>query len=621
MSPPSPLQVRAEGVDRIAVVSDEPEKHAGTAFPAHVTFHHRDDLQAVQTEFMEVPGISALIYDQTCAAEKRRRRKRGTFPDPARRVLINELICEGCGDCGVQSNCVAIAPAETPFGRKRKIDQSVCNKDYSCLNGFCPSFVTIEGGELIKGVPQTMLPGDTTTFPVLPDPELPSLTKPWAVMVTGIGGTGVVTVGQLLGMAARLEGKGTGIIDMAGLAQKNGAVVTHLQISEKPEDIASIRIVAGGADLILGCDIVTSASERILSRASRDCTHAIINSYEQMPAQFAHDADFELPSSQMCLQIEARVRPQAAQFINATRIATALLGDSIAANLFTLGFAYQRGMIPLSAQAIIKAIELNRVAVAMNTKAFEWGRRAAHDLPAVEAIINRASPPKSDDKETFEEIVARRATFLTGYQNAKYANDYREFVGTVQQRESTITPSSTLLSQTVARYLFKLMAYKDEYEVARLHTGSAFSDQIGKTFAGDFTIKYHLAPPLLAKRDQTTGHLRKREFGSWIKTAFALLSGLRGLRGTPLDIFGYTAERKRERALIGEYHEMVSGMLDKLTAKNKPLAIDIAATPEHIRGFGHVKDRHLAEVEARQAELLQAWQAGKTRAPIAMAAE
>jgi indolepyruvate ferredoxin oxidoreductase len=614
-------QVRAEGVQRIAVVSDEPEKFAGTAFPAHTTFHHRDDLQALQCELMDVEGISALIYDQTCAAEKRRRRKRGTYPDPNKRVLINELVCEGCGDCGVQSNCVAIAPVDTPFGRKRKIDQSVCNKDYSCLKGFCPSFVTVEGGELVRGVPAARLAGDTTPFPVVPEPELPALDKPWAVMVTGIGGTGVVTVGQLIGMAARLEGKGAGIIDMAGLSQKNGAVVSHLQVAARPDDIASIRISAGGADLILGCDLVTSASERILSRASRERTHAIINAHEQMPAQFTRDADFDLPSSEMHLQIEARVRPNGAEFVNATRIATTLLGDSIAANLFTLGYAYQKGLIPVSAEAIIRAIELNRVAVQMNVKAFEWGRRAAHDPEALAAIIARAHPQRAEAAETLEEMITRRADFLTGYQNADYASTYRHFVEHVRAREAEVKPSSTRLTKTVARYLFKLMAYKDEYEVARLHTGKAFTDHIARTFSGDYTVKYHLAPPLFARRDPETGHLRKREFGPWITTVFSVLARLKGLRGTAFDIFGYSAERRTERALISEYRAMIEDVMDGLTARNLPLAVDIAATPEHLRGFGHVKEANLASVKARQAELLTAWHAGKTRAPIAMAAE
>ncbi len=614
-------QIRAEGIERIAIVSDEPEKYAGVAFPANVSFHHRDDLQAVQTEFMAVRGVSAIIYDQTCAAEKRRRRKRGTFPDPKRRVLINDLVCEGCGDCGLQSNCVAVAPLETPFGRKRTIDQSVCNKDYSCLKGFCPSFVTIEGGELVRGTSRTEQSGGTDLFPILPEPQLPAFDRPWTAMITGIGGTGVVTVGQLLGMAARLENKGTGIIDMAGLSQKNGAVVTHLKIAATPADIASIRITAGGADLILGCDIVTTAAERILSRAARSRTHAVVNTHEQMPAQFTHDADFTLPSERMTLQIETRVKEGAADFIDATRIATALMGDSIAANLFTLGYAYQKGRIPVSAEAIVRAIALNGVAVAMNTRAFEWGRRAAHDLPAVEAVISRNAPAQDETAETLEQMIARRVAFLTDYQNAAYGETYRAFVERVRQGEAATSPKSTRLAEAVARYLFKLMAYKDEYEVARLHTSRHFADRIAHSFTGDFTVRYHLAPPFIARRDPATGHLRKHEFGPWIGTAFAMLAKLKRLRGTALDPFGYTAERRCERALIAEYRTMLEEVMSGLTAKNLTLAVDIAATPELIRGFGHVKQTHLEQAKARQHDLMAAWRSGKTRAPIALAAE
>ncbi|MDH3739985.1 MAG: indolepyruvate ferredoxin oxidoreductase family protein, partial [Hyphomicrobiales bacterium] len=613
-------QVRAEGVERLDIVSDEPEKFAGIAFPPHTGFHHRKNLQTLQEELMEVPGISVLIYDQTCAAEKRRRRKRGTFPNPNRRVLINELVCEGCGDCGVQSNCVAIAPVDTTFGRKRKIDQSVCNKDYSCLDGFCPSFVTVEGGELVRGVETAKLPGDSKVFPVLPEPKLPNLDQPWSVMVTGIGGTGVVTVGQLLGMAAHLEGKGAGIIDMAGLSQKNGAVVTHLKLAAKPADIASIRIEAGGANLILGCDLVTSASERILSRASRGHTYAVINAHEQMPAQFTRDADFELPSDKMALQIEARTRPDGAEFINATRIATALLGDSIAANLFTLGYAYQNGLIPLSAAAIDKAIALNGVAVKMNQQAFLWGRRAAHDLAAVEAVIGRGSSDQPR-KQTLDEITEERVTFLTDYQNADYANQYREFVEEVRVTEADVAPDSTRLSEAVARYLFKLMAYKDEYEVARLYTGKPFADQLAKTFKGDYTLKFHLAPPLIARRDRATGKPAKQAFGPAMISAFKILVRLKGLRGTAFDVFGYTAERKRERALISEYRHTISEILHNLGTKNLSLAVDIASIPEHIRGYGHIKDRHLAEAKTRESELLEAYRGGKTRAPVRLAAE
>jgi indolepyruvate ferredoxin oxidoreductase len=613
-------QVRAEGVERIAVVSDEPDKYPSDAgFPAHVSFHHREDLQAVQTEMMGVPGVSVIIYDQTCAAEKRRRRKRGTFPDPARRVFINELVCEGCGDCGVQSNCVAIAPLDTPFGRKRQIDQSVCNKDYSCLKGFCPSFVTVEGAEVKRGVETPALPGAGTVFPALPEPEMPALERPWAMLITGIGGTGVVTVGQILGMAAHIEGKGAGIIDMAGLSQKNGAVVTHLKIAARPEDIASIRVAAGGADVMLGCDIVTSASEHNLEAASRERTHAVINDHEAMPAAFTQDPDFRLPTEEMRLKISARTRPDAAEFINASKLATALMGDSIAANLFTTGYAWQRGLIPLSAEAICRAIELNGVAVKMNTDAFLWGRRAAHDRAAVEAVLGmKAQAPAP---ETLDELVTRRIEFLTDYQNKAYAEDYRQVVDKVRAAEAAKVKGSTALTEAVARYLFKLMAYKDEYEVARLFTDGRFNAALGKTFKGEAKLTFHLAPPIMARIDPVTGVPRKRAFGPWIIPVFKLLASLKRLRGTPFDVFGRTAERRRERQLIADYRQTVDDLVARLTRDNHALAVEIASLPEHIRGFGHVKQRHLEEVSAREAELRDAWRSGAAKAPQSMAAE
>ncbi|MGI9514566.1 MAG: indolepyruvate ferredoxin oxidoreductase family protein [Anderseniella sp.] len=614
-------QVRAEGVDRIAIVTDEPWKYPSNAgFPDRVSVHHRSELQTVQKEMMEVPGISSIIYDQTCAAEKRRRRKRGTFPDPDRRVFINELVCEGCGDCGVQSNCVAIAPKETEFGRKRQIDQSACNKDFSCLKGFCPSFVTIEGGELVKGVTNPVNT-EGTPFPVLPAPEQLTLDEPWAMMITGIGGTGVVTIGHLIGMAANLDGKGVAMIDMAGLSQKNGAVVTHLKLARTQDEIASIRIAAGGADVLLGCDIVTSASERILSGASRARTHAIVNSYEVMPAQFTRDADFNLPGSQMQVQIEARTKQGASEFIDATRIATALLGDSIASNLFTLGYAWQKGLVPVSEAAINRAIELNGVAIKMNQQAFLWGRRAAHDLPAVEAVLSAGTRQAEEQPRTLDEEIKRREEFLTAYQNAAYAGTYRRLVDDVRSRETKVVKGSEKLTAAVARYLFKLMAYKDEYEVARLYTDGSFAKSVAARFKGDYEIRHHLAPPLLAKRDAETGHLLKQEYGPWMMQAFAVLAKLKRLRGTALDPFGRTAERRMERQLITDYRDTLSVVLSGLKPANLGLAVEIASVPEDIRGYGHVKERHVAEAKANEATLLDAYKAGKSRAPVFMAAE
>ena len=621
-------QVSAEGARRVVVVTDEPDKYPASAgFPPLTAIHHRRELGKVQRELMDEDGLTVLIYDQTCAAEKRRRRKRGTFPDPAKRIMINELVCEGCGDCGVKSNCVAIAPVETEFGRKRKIDQSSCNKDYSCVNGFCPSFVSVEGGELIKGQ-ERKTTIDVPVFEALPEPKLPDLETPWSILVTGIGGTGVVTVGQIIAMAANLEGKGAGIIDMAGLSQKNGAVVSHLKIAERQEDISTIRVSAGGADLLLGCDLVTSAAEHNLAAAGEGKTYAVVNDYETMPAMFTNDAEYKLPGDELRLAIQARMGQGRTALINATKIATALMGDSIASNLFTLGYAWQKGFVPVSSEAIERAITLNNVAVEMNLKAFEWGRRSAHDLAAVVKIIERADEASETAisethnlSQTLEEMVARRVEFLTAYQDAAYAERYRKLVGNVRSVEESISPRSNILATAVARYYFKLLAYKDEYEVARLYTDGGFADQVKAQFKGDYTVKVHLAPPLLSRRDPETGHFIKREFGPWIMTAFGWLAKLKRLRGTPLDIFGYTDERKQERRLIKDYEATVARVLGKLSVANLDLAAEIAAMPEHIRGYGHIKERHITDAKAREAELLAAYEAGRTSAPAAMAAE
>ena len=601
-------QMRAIGVERIAIVSDEPNKYPSRAeFPAHASFHHRSELQAVQTEMMDVKGTSVLIYDQTCAAEKRRRRKKGEFPDLPKRVFINELVCEGCGDCGVQSNCVAIQPVETEFGRKRKIDQSSCNKDYSCIKGFCPSIVTVEGGELVKGSGPAAIDLDRVPFPVLPEPALPALDKPWSILVTGIGGTGVVTIGHILGQAAFMEGKGAALIDMVGIAQKNGAVVTHLKIAARPEDIAAVRVARGHADLILGCDLITSASERILSAASRAKTVAIVNSHETMPAHFAHDANFDIQGGALTLKIAAAVKQGGLHAIDATGIATKLLGDSIAANLFTLGFAWQKGLVPISKEAIEAAVKLNGVGVKMNLAAFLWGRRAAMDENAVRAVIGAKAEIK---RETLDDIIARRMAFLTEYQNADYARSYRSFVDMARAK-------SEPLAEAVARNLFKLMAYKDEYEVARLYADGAFAANIARQFKGDFKLKYHLAPPILGRRDGVTGKPLKTEFGPWMMTGFKLLAKLKGLRGTAFDVFGRTAERRMERQLIIEYRATIESLLPKIAPANIATALEIAALPDMIRGFGHVKEANLVKAKAREAELLDMFEGGNPVVKVA----
>jgi indolepyruvate ferredoxin oxidoreductase len=604
-------QVAAEGAKRVVVVTDEPDKYAsGTEWPKGLTIHHRDDLIAVQKELAEVPGVTVLIYDQTCAAEKRRRRKRHTFPDPDKRVVINELVCEGCGDCGVQSNCVSVQPLETEWGRKRLIDQSSCNKDFSCVKGFCPSFVTVHGAKLKKGVGVAA----DHDLPALPEPKLPAIDQTYNIIVTGVGGTGVVTIGGILGMAAHLEGRGVGVLDMAGLAQKGGAVFSYMRIAENPDAIHAIRVAAGRADLILGGDIVVAGTRKILASVKHGATEMVVNTAEFMPGEFTRNADFSLPSERLKRTIVADAGAGKTHFINASGIAAALFGQSIGANMFMVGYAYQLGAIPLSAAAIEQAIALNGEAVAMNRAAFHWGRRAVVDRAAVENLAKPATAIASDARrlsESFEETVERRVKFLTAYQNAAYAARYLALVGKVKAAEAARTPGHCELTETVARYLFKLMAYKDEYEVARLYTDGAFLKQVETEFDGDnLRFEFHLAPPLLARRDKTTGLPRKMSFGPWILPAFRLLAKLKGLRGTPFDPFGRSLERRTERKLIGDYEAMLDEVLAGLTPDNHPIAVGLAVIPEKIRGFGHVKQQHLTAAKADEAALLEQFRSG-----------
>jgi indolepyruvate ferredoxin oxidoreductase len=614
-------QVRSEGVQTIIVMSDDIEKWSDRSrFPSGIEFIDRAEIDAVQKRLREVPGVSVLVYDQTCATEKRRRRKRGKIEDPKKRVFINSLVCEGCGDCGEKSFCVAVLPKETEFGRKREIDQSNCNKDYSCVNGFCPSFVTIHGGGLKK-----RKGGGQVDFSTLPQPDVATdLSQPWNILVTGIGGTGVVTIGALIGMAAHLEGKGATVLDQTGLAQKGGAVTCHLRIAKTPGDIHAVRIAAGEADLVLGCDMVVVNDYWALSKIRAERSRVVLNSYEAMPGTFTTKPDMNFPAQQILAAVRTALDGQEPDVVEATGLATALLGDSIASNLFMLGYAWQKGWVPLTHDALMRAIELNAAAVEMNKTAFNWGRLAAHDIAAVRAAAKlppsalRAPSPASGGREesivlddsvlstTLDQRIARRVAFLTDYQNVAYAQKYKSLVDKVSAGEQARTPGTTALTEAVARYAFKLMAYKDEYEVARLYTAGDFEKRVRDTFDGDFKIHFHLAPPLLARRD-SEGHLRKGEYGSWVFGAFKLVAKLKGLRGTALDIFGYTAERKAERALIGEYFATVDELLAKLDRDNHALAVEIATIPEHIRGYGHIKEANLAKARARQEQLIAAW--------------
>jgi indolepyruvate ferredoxin oxidoreductase len=604
-------QVAAEGAKRVVVVTDEPWKYAkGTDWPRGLTVHHRDELDAIQRELATVPGVSVLIYDQTCAAEKRRRRKRGAFPDPDKRVVINDLVCEGCGDCGVKSNCVSVQPLETEWGRKRTIDQSSCNKDYSCVKGFCPSFVTVHGAKLKKGE-GVAAPHD---WPALPTPDAPLLNHPYGIVVTGIGGTGIVTIGAIVGMAAHLEGKGVGIIDMAGLAQKGGAVSSHIRIANTPDDIHAIRVAAGGADLVLGGDIVVVGAKKVLGAMKAGSTRVIVNTAEFLPGDFTRDADFSLPTERLKRAIIGHAGRDRSHFVDAGRLATALLGNSIGSNMFMLGYAYQHGALPLSADAIERAIEMNGEAVPMNIAAFRYGRRAAVDPKAVEALIEPRPQEENASlrlSQSFAETVDRRAAFLTDYQNAAYARRYRNWVEKVRTVEADKARGQCGLAEAVARYLFKLMAYKDEYEVARLYSETSFLDRVRSTFDGDkLRFEFHLAPPLLARHDPQTGEPKKISFGPWMLRVFAVLAKLKFLRGTAFDPFGYTAERQTERRLVSEYEQLLEEICEHLTPTNHRIAVELAMIPEKIRGFGPVKQRHLAAAKAEEAALLEQFRAG-----------
>ena len=654
-------QMRAEGIQTIVVLSDTIEKwtRQRDQFPDGVAFHDRSALDAVQKQLREVKGVSILIYEQTCATEKRRRRKRGKLEDPAKRVVINSLVCEGCGDCGKKSFCVSVLPKETEFGRKRDIDQSNCNKDYSCTTGFCPSFVTVHGGKPREGSKRDA----STLLDNLPAPPVrTALEQPWNILITGVGGTGVVTIGALLGMAGHLEGKGSSVLDQTGLAQKGGAVTTHIRIARTPADIHAVRIAAGEADLVLGCDMVVVNDYWALSKVRAGRTQVVLNTYEAMPGSFTTRPDMQFPAADIVAGIRVALGGESPLLLDATQLATALLGDAIAANLFILGYAWQQGLVPLSFDALMRAIELNGAAVAMNQQAFAWGRLAAVDPHAVQRAAGLVRnghtsaettpgplhplPPgewestewgattaprnSSDERElrglpghagddvaflplddarlsrSLDEMITRRAAFLVDYQDQAYADRYRSLVDRVRKGEQDTLGGSTALTETVARYLFKLMAYKDEYEVARLYTSGDFQRRLQQQFEGDYQLRFHLAPPLFAKKD-AQGRLIKKEYGPWMLKAFGVLAKLKFLRGGRLDPFGRTAERVGERRLITDYEATVQLLLDGLDDHRLALAVEIASIPEHIRGYGHVKEAHLEKAKAREATLLAQW--------------
>jgi indolepyruvate ferredoxin oxidoreductase len=600
-------QVFAEGAKRIVIVTDEPQKYdAKVALPEGVSVHHRDELDRIQRELRDTQGTTILIYDQTCATEKRRRRKRGTYPDPARRAFINDAVCEGCGDCSVQSNCLSVEPMDTPLGTKRKINQSSCNKDFSCVKGFCPSFVTAEGAQVRK---PKAAGGAQPDFDALPLPALPALSKPYGILVTGVGGTGVVTIGGLISMAAHIERKGVTVLDMAGLAQKSGAVLSHVQIAPEPQALHATRIATGEARLVIGCDAIVSASNDVLSRTRHGITQAAINSGATPTAAFVTDAQWTFPAAQTEQALSDSIGAGCA-FVDANALALKLLGDTIYSNPLLLGFAWQKGWLPLELESLKRAIELNGVAVEKNWLAFDWGRYVAQhgagDLlkTAQHAIVMKMP-------ESLDNVIATREALLTAYQSEAYARSYRTVVERLREKEKALN-AKLPLTRAVAVNLAKLMAYKDEYEVARLYADPAYLDKLREQFEGepgrDYKLMFHLAPPLFAKRDEH-GHLVKQTFGAWMLPAFRVLAKMKRLRGTSLDVFGKTAERRTERRMIADYLALVDEFCSTLDEDRFDTALQLAKLPDEIRGFGHVKERNMAAVAKKRERLIERYRA------------
>ena len=603
-------QVLHEGVRRVVLVSDDPSRH-GAGLPPEVKVLHRDELDRVQRELREVPGCTVLIYEQTCAAEKRRRRKRGEFPDPPKRMFINPEVCEGCGDCSTQSGCVSLEPLETELGRKRRVNQSSCNKDYSCVKGFCPSFVTVHDAPPRRRAGALQ---DDSVFATLPEPQRAA--APGGVhgtLIAGIGGTGVITVGAVLAMAAHLEGRSASAYDMTGLSQKNGAVYSHLKLADPGVVLHSQRVGLGEASLVLGFDMVAALGDeayRTLSAATR----FLGNDRIQPTAALNFNPDDRVDTGLLVRKLREKVGEGSIDFVDATGIALALMGDTIGANLMMVGVAAQRGWLPVGIAAIERAIELNAVQVPFNQRAFRLGRLWAHDPATVMRMLTESgampAPLTAPEPMGAQALIADRRARLVAYQDEAYAARYAEFMARVQQAEQALGEAGQALTLTAAvgRGLFKLMAYKDEYEVARLYADPAFLQRLSAQFEGTPRLGFNLAPPLLARRDPATGRLLKREYGPWMLTAMRLLARLKFLRGGALDMFGRTEERRMERALIGEYQAMIERVLAGLTPARLADAVALAASVDQIRGFGHVKHANVTKVREAQAQLLAAYE-------------
>lgn len=610
-------EISALGVDKLVFVGDELARINVGKLPVGCQVYPREELDAVQRDLAQIKGVTALIYDQTCASEKRRRRKRGIMDKidkgADKRIFINQDVCEGCGDCGIASNCVAVQPVETEFGRKRKIDQFTCNKDFSCVDGFCPSFVTVTGAELKKSKPRAITPSSAANE--MPEPEGKiALDQPYSILITGVGGTGIVTIGALLGMAAHLEGKGCGIIDMAGLAQKGGSVTTHLKLAAKPSDIKTIRVAEGGTDLLLGGDLVVSAGEKVIGMLN-STSQALVNTHEFMPGNFTNTPDLAMPTSLMHQRLKDAVGDEHLLTVNTSELALKLFGDAIASNMFLTGIAYQKGLLPLSRKAIFRAIELNGVAADLNKQAFDKGRQWIVEPNVVEAEAGYLRPdPSAKAEKTLDELINHRSAILTDYQDASYASSYQAMVDKIRAIDQT---KGQVLAKAAAKYAFKLMAYKDEYEVARLYSSGAFAKGLAQQFAGEagknYRLTLHMAPPFLSKPDPVTGKIKKREFGPWILPVFKTLAKLKKLRGTKLDIFGYSDERRVERKLIVQYQKLI----DDISSKNHEYDVDIALQllnlPEQVRGFGHMKLKSIQEAEKKRVDLMAQLLAGSMK--------
>ena len=607
--------VLAEGAQQLVVVTDQPEKYPAGVLPARAKVRHRDDLDTVQRHLREVAGTTVIIYDQTCATEKRRRRKRGKMVDPALRVFINPEVCEGCGDCSVQSNCLSVEPLETPLGRKRTINQNTCNKDTSCLKGFCPSFVTIEGGRYVGTKPAAAPVAPRALAEDLPWPTLPELHTPWGMLVAGVGGTGVITIGQLLGMAAHLEGKGVVTQDSAGLAQKGGATWAHAVIAARQDQLHSTRVDVAAAEVVLGCDPIVAAGHETLLRVRHGQTRVVLNSHATPTASFVQHTAWQNPAQACAARVAQAVGEPLVAAFDAHRVATELLGDSIYINPMVLGFAWQKGWVPLHLQALRRAIELNGVAVANNLAAFDWGRRCAHDWPAVQALLRPAQVVQWHAKPTLEALVADRVQRLTRYQNPALAQRYQARVQAVQQAEQALpgVGPGLPLTEAVARQYYRVLAIKDEYEVARLYTSGDFVQQVRQQFEGQAKVFFHVAPAFLAQRN-ARGQPVKRRIGGWLLGAMRVLAAMRGLRGSVWDVFGYHPERRAERAWQAEYETALAQVVATLDAPRHGLAVQIAQVAEQVRGYGHVKMNNLQATRHTLAALQRRW-AGDAPAP------